>query len=50
MWVGLKTGTPAVWIGVATNCFVHIPMYYYYFLTTVNPKAKIWWKKFEKLL
>eukprot|EP01080_Neovahlkampfia_damariscottae_P009271 gene9271-1358_t len=45
MWSGVTNSVVGMWIGVTTNCFVHVPMYYYYYLTTVNPGAKIWWKK-----
>lgn len=40
-------GGPFVVLGI-TNTFVHIIMYFYYFLTAFKPELKksIWWKKY----
>ncbi|XP_053687549.1 elongation of very long chain fatty acids protein 4-like [Sabethes cyaneus] len=47
-WSGVKwfPGGHAVFMGFL-NSFVHVVMYYYYFLTSVSPKYKgnVWWKK-----
>ncbi|XP_058461558.1 elongation of very long chain fatty acids protein 4-like [Malaya genurostris] len=47
-WSGVKwmAGGHGVFMGFL-NSFVHVVMYYYYFLTSVSPKYKgnVWWKK-----
>lgn len=39
-------GQPA--LGLAINVFVHIVMYFYYFLATLGPQVRkhLWWKKY----
>jgi len=37
---------PIQWIATVLNAGVHIPMYYYYFVIDLNPKAQIWWKRY----
>ncbi|XP_069697700.1 very long chain fatty acid elongase 7-like isoform X2 [Periplaneta americana] len=43
----LTPGGHAV-LDAAVNCFVHMVMYFYYFITNTFPeyKKKIWWKKY----
>ena len=47
-WSAVKwwPGGHSVFLGFI-NCFVHVVMYFYYFLTSVDAKYKgnIWWKK-----
>ncbi|XP_062549403.1 elongation of very long chain fatty acids protein 4-like [Armigeres subalbatus] len=47
-WSGVKwfPGGHSVFMGFI-NSFVHVVMYYYYFLTSISPKYKgnVWWKK-----
>lgn len=47
-WSGVKwfPGGHSVFMGFI-NSFVHVVMYYYYFLTSISPKykANVWWKK-----
>uniref|UniRef100_A0AAG5DCG4 Elongation of very long chain fatty acids protein n=1 Tax=Anopheles atroparvus TaxID=41427 RepID=A0AAG5DCG4_ANOAO len=49
IWSGVKwfPGGHAVFMGFI-NSFVHVVMYFYYFLTSVSPKFKgnLWWKKY----
>lgn len=49
IWHGTKyfAGGHAVFTG-ALNSFVHVVMYSYYFITSLNPEYKknIWWKKY----
>mmetsp|Transcript_16266 Transcript_16266/g.41701 ORF Transcript_16266/g.41701 Transcript_16266/m.41701 type:complete len:285 (-) Transcript_16266:71-925(-) len=40
----LRTGVPSQWTGQIVNAFVHVPMYLYYFLTTLGIQP--WWKKY----
>src|SRR5690606_8883501 len=35
-WMLLDTGTTGQWILAVNNCFVHIIMYYYYFIRTLG--------------
>ncbi|XP_037505094.1 elongation of very long chain fatty acids protein AAEL008004-like [Rhipicephalus sanguineus] len=39
-------GQPA--LGLAMNAFVHVVMYFYYFLATLGPRIRkhLWWKKY----
>ncbi|XP_050039708.2 very long chain fatty acid elongase AAEL008004-like [Dermacentor andersoni] len=39
-------GQPA--LGLAMNAFVHVVMYFYYFLATLGPRVRkhLWWKKY----
>jgi GNS1/SUR4 family len=47
-WSGTKyfPGGHSVFMGML-NSFVHVVMYFYYFLTSLSPKYKqnLWWKK-----
>jgi GNS1/SUR4 family len=45
-WIWLESGASIQFIGLLFNCFVHIIMYYYFYLKSigVNP----WWKKYGK--
>ncbi|XP_052860218.1 elongation of very long chain fatty acids protein 7-like [Anopheles cruzii] len=49
IWSGVKwfPGGHGVFMGFI-NSFVHVVMYFYYFLTSVSPKYKgnLWWKKY----
>ncbi|XP_058123204.1 elongation of very long chain fatty acids protein 7-like [Anopheles ziemanni] len=49
IWSGVKwfPGGHGVFMGFI-NSFVHVVMYFYYFLTSVSPKykANLWWKKY----
>lgn len=49
VWVAVKflAGGNGVFMGVV-NTFVHVVMYFYYFLTCISPEYKknIWWKKY----
>ena len=31
---------------LSDSCSVHVIMYYYYFITTLSPGIKLWWKKY----
>eukprot|EP01102_Stenamoeba_stenopodia_P006816 TRINITY_DN1903_c0_g1_i1.p1 TRINITY_DN1903_c0_g1~~TRINITY_DN1903_c0_g1_i1.p1 ORF type:complete len:285 (-),score=40.78 TRINITY_DN1903_c0_g1_i1:157-1011(-) len=44
IWTCLQTEIPVQWIAEVLNSFVHIPMYYYYFVSYfgIHP----WWKKY----
>lgn len=48
-WAGTKyfPGGHSVFMGML-NCFVHVVMYTYYFLSSLNEEYKknIWWKKY----
>jgi hypothetical protein len=45
-WVCLEYSIPVQWIATSLNAFVHIPMYWYYFMMVVKPGKQIWWKKY----
>jgi len=42
-FVQLQGETPASWIPIVLNLFVHIFMYYYYLLSSLS--IRVWWKK-----
>jgi len=42
-WIGMNTLTTNQWVGVFLNTFVHVCMYYYYFLAAIG--KTVWWKK-----
>ena len=52
-WVGAKfvPGGSAL-TGAMVNCFVHIIMYFYYFLAAIGPAISryLWWKKYLTIL
>mmetsp|Transcript_3590 Transcript_3590/g.8646 ORF Transcript_3590/g.8646 Transcript_3590/m.8646 type:complete len:300 (-) Transcript_3590:123-1022(-) len=43
-WVELETDVVAQWCATILNAAVHVPMYYYYFLTSIG--ETVWWKKY----
>jgi len=45
-WVCLEYSIPVQWIATSLNAFVHIPMYWYYFIMVVKPKQNVWWKRY----
>eukprot|EP01122_Echinamoeba_exundans_P009463 TRINITY_DN3359_c0_g1_i1.p1 TRINITY_DN3359_c0_g1~~TRINITY_DN3359_c0_g1_i1.p1 ORF type:complete len:276 (+),score=67.76 TRINITY_DN3359_c0_g1_i1:996-1823(+) len=44
VWWCLHLNIPVQWIACVLNALVHIPMYYYYFVTTFGMSP--WWKKY----
>lgn len=44
-YVSLVTDVSIQIVSIATNCMVHIPMYFYYFISSLGVKD-IWWKKY----
>jgi len=42
------TDVAAQWISMAANCMVHIPMYYYYGMSSLG--YDIWWKKYITII
>jgi len=43
-WVTIVEGNPMQWADITANLFVHIIMYYYYYLTEQG--IRVWWKKY----
>jgi len=43
-WIWIEANYPVAWWGVFTNTLVHVFMYYYYFVATMNIHP--WWKKY----
>lgn len=43
-WVTIIEGNPMQWADISANLFVHIIMYYYYYLTEQG--IRVWWKKY----
>jgi len=43
-WVTLVDKMPVQWVDITANLFVHIIMYYYYFLS--DQGIQVWWKKY----
>jgi elongation of very long chain fatty acids protein 4 len=46
-WLGVKwcPGGQA-YFSATINCFVHVVMYSYYFITTFEGYRDVWWKKY----
>lgn len=48
-WIAMKffPGGHVVMLGIL-NCFVHVFMYFYYLISSLNPELKknLWWKKY----
>jgi len=47
-FVMIKTEVAAQWISMAANCLVHVPMYYYYGMSSLG--YEIWWKKYITII
>jgi len=43
-WIWISANYTTAWWGVATNTLVHVFMYYYYFVATMNVHP--WWKRY----
>jgi len=43
-WIWINANYTIAWWGVTTNTLVHVFMYYYYFVSTLNVHP--WWKKY----
>lgn len=43
-WVTIVEGNPMQWADISANLFVHVVMYYYYYITEQG--IKVWWKKY----
>jgi hypothetical protein len=48
-WFSQNERMMFAWISAILNCFVHIIMYYYYFLHSIS-KKNIWWRKYLTLM
>ena len=44
VYLMLEQDVAVKWLSVAANCLVHIPMYYYYGMSSLG--FQIWWKKY----
>jgi len=52
-WIGVKyVAGGSSFLGAMFNCFVHVVMYFYYFLAACGPAVRkwLWWKKYLTLI
>jgi fatty acid elongase 3 len=48
VFVMLSNEVAVQWIAMTANCLVHVPMYYYYAMSSLG--YEIWWKKYITML
>lgn len=48
VWVTQVQEMNIQWVSISANAFVHIWMYYYYFMTSIG--STVWWKRYLTLL
>jgi fatty acid elongase 3 len=45
VWVTIREDNPMQWADISANLFVHVIMYYYYFITDFYGSV-VWWKRY----
>jgi elongation of very long chain fatty acids protein 4 len=52
-WIGVKyVAGGSSFLGAMFNCYVHVLMYVYYFLSAIGPemRKRLWWKKYLTII